>query len=71
VRIVKKQVRVPVLVVLGVCADGRRITLAMQIAGQESEAAWCELLRALVERHLGTPSLAVIDGSRSYQEFRV
>jgi len=63
VRIGKKRVRVPVLVVLGVCADGRRIVLAMQIAGQESEAAWRELLQALVERHLGTPSLAVIDGN--------
>jgi putative transposase len=63
VRIGKKRVRVPVLVVLGVCADGRRIVLAMRIAGQESEAAWLELLQSLVERHLGTPSLAVIDGN--------
>lgn len=63
VRIGKKRVRVPVLVVLGVCADGRRIVLAMRIAGQESEAAWRELLRALMERHLGTPTLAVIDGN--------
>jgi transposase-like protein len=63
VRIGKKRVRVPVLVVLGVCADGRRIVLAMRIAGQESEAAWRELLEALVERHLATPSLAVIDGN--------
>jgi transposase-like protein len=63
VRIGKKRVRVPVLVVLGVCADGRRIVLAMRIAGQESAAAWRELLEALVERHLATPSLAVIDGN--------
>jgi transposase-like protein len=63
VRIGKKRVRVPVLVVLGVCGDGRRIVLAMQIAGQESEAAWRELLQELVERHLGTPALAVIDGN--------
>jgi transposase-like protein len=63
VRIGKKRVRVPVLVVLGVCADGRRIVLAMRIAGQESAAAWRELLQSLVERHLGTPTLAVIDGN--------
>jgi putative transposase len=50
VRIGKKRVRVPVLVVLGVCADGRRIVLAMRIAGQESEAAWRELLQSLTER---------------------
>src|SRR5215469_3602867 len=59
----KKRVRVPVRVVLGVCADGRRIVLAMRIAGQESEAAWRELMQSLVERHLGTPTLAVIDGN--------
>jgi putative transposase len=63
VRIGKKRVRVPVLVVLGVCADGRRIVLAMRIAGHESEAAWRELLHSLVERRLGTPTLAVIDGN--------
>jgi putative transposase len=63
VRIGKKRVRVPVLVVLGVCADGRRIVLAMRIAGQESEAAWRELLQSLVDRHLGTPALAVVDGN--------
>jgi len=63
VRIGKKRVRVPVLVVLGVCADGRRIVLAMRIAGQESEVAWRELLQSLVERQLGTPTLAAIDGN--------
>jgi len=67
VRIGKKRVRVPVLVVLGVCADGRRIVLAMRIAGQESAAAWRELLQSLVERHLGTPSLAAIDGNPGLQ----
>jgi putative transposase len=63
VRIGKKRARVPVLVILGVCADGRRIVLAMRIAGQESEIAWRELLQSLVERHLATPALAVIDGN--------
>jgi putative transposase len=63
VRIGKKRARVPVLVILGVCADGRRIVLDIRIAGQESEIAWRELLQSLVERHLGTPALAVIDGN--------
>jgi putative transposase len=63
VRIGKKRARVPVLVTLGVCADGRRIVLDMRIAGQESEAAWRELVQSLVARHLGTPALAVIDGN--------
>ena len=38
-RIGKKRARVPVLVTLGVCADGRRVVLDMRIAGHESEAA--------------------------------
>jgi len=63
VRIGKKRARVPVLVTLGVCADGRRVVLDMRIAGQESEAARRELLQSLVVRHLGTPALAVIDGN--------
>ncbi|MBV8055987.1 MAG: transposase, partial [Deltaproteobacteria bacterium] len=67
VRIGKKRARVPVLVTLGVCADGRRMILDMRIAGQESEAAWRELLQSLVARHLGTPTLAVIDGNPGLQ----
>jgi putative transposase len=63
VRIGKKRARVPVLVTLGVCADGRRVVLDMRIAGQESEPAWRELFESLVARHLGTPALAVIDGN--------
>jgi transposase-like protein len=67
VRIGKKRTRVPVLVTLGVCADGRRIVLDIRIAGQESEAAWRELVQSLVKRHLGTPALAVIDGNPGLQ----
>lgn len=67
VRIGKKRARVPVLVTMGVCADGRRIVLDMGIAGQESEAAWRELLQSLVKRNLGTPTLAVIDGNPGLQ----
>ena len=63
VRIGKKRARVPVLVTLGVCADGRRIVLDMRIAGQESEAAWRELVQSLAKRHVCTPVLAVIDGN--------
>ena len=67
VRIGKKRARVPVLVTLGVCADGRRIVVDMRIAGQESEAAWRELLQSLVKRNVGTPALAVIDGNPGLQ----
>jgi putative transposase len=63
VRIGKRRVRVPVLVTLGVRADGERIILDVRLAGDESTAAWRDVIRGLVERHLGTPVLAVIDGS--------
>jgi len=63
VQIGKKRVRVPVLVTLGVCADGRRVVLDMRIAGEESEVSWSEVLQSLVECHVGTPLLAVIDGN--------
>jgi transposase-like protein len=39
VRIGKKRVRVPVLVTLGVGADGQRVVLDLRLAGAESEQA--------------------------------
>ncbi len=63
VRIGKKRVRVPVLVTLGVCADGRRVVLDLRLAGVESEQAWLDAVRQLSARNLGAPLLAVIDGN--------
>lgn len=63
VRLGKQRVRVPVLVTLGVCADGRRVLLDMRMAGEESAAAWREVIESLVARHIGVPVLAVIDGN--------
>jgi putative transposase len=63
VRIDKKRVRVPVLVTLGTRASGERVVLDVRIAGEESSAAWGEVITALVKRRLGVPKLAVIDGS--------
>ena len=63
VRIGKRRVRVPVLVTLGVRADGERVILDVRLAGDESTAAWRDVIRSLVERHVGTPGLAIIDGS--------
>lgn len=40
VRIGKRRVRVPVLVTLGVRADGARVVLDMRLVGDESTAAW-------------------------------
>lgn len=63
VRLGKQRVRVPVLVTLGVCADGRRILLDLRMAGEESAAAWREVVESLVARQIGVPVLAVIDGN--------
>jgi transposase-like protein len=63
VRIGKRRVRVPVLVTLGVRADGERVVLDIRLAGDESTAAWRDVIRSLVDRHVGTPNLAIIDGS--------
>jgi transposase-like protein len=63
VRIGKRRVRVPVLVTLGVRADGQRVVLDLRLAGDESTGAWRDVIRGLVERHVGTPALAMVDGS--------
>src|SRR5437762_4525177 len=47
VRIGKRRVRVPVLVTLGVRADGERVVLDVRLAGDESTAAWRDVIRSL------------------------
>jgi putative transposase len=63
VRIGKRRVVVPVLVSLGVKADGKRVVLDMRLAGEESAASWGEVVASLVRRNLGMPKLALIDGN--------
>ena len=63
VRIGKRRVRVPVLITLGVRADGERVVLDVRLAGDESTAAWRDVIRSLAERQVGRPLLAIIDGS--------
>ena len=63
VRLGKKRVVVPVLVALGVRADGRKVLVDLRLVGDESTAAWRDTIRSLVDRHVGTPALALIDGS--------
>src|SRR3989442_6336897 len=63
VRIGKRRVRVPVLVTLGVRADGERVVLDVRLAGDESTAAWRDVIRSFAERQVGRPLLAIIDGS--------
>lgn len=63
VRLGKRRVRVPVLVTMGVRADGQRVVLDMRLVGDESTAAWRDVVQQLQARRVGTPALAVIDGN--------
>ena len=68
VRIGKRRVRVPVLVTLGVRSDGEKVVLDMRIAGDESAAAWNDVVADVVRRKLAAPLLAVIDGNPGLPE---
>jgi len=63
VRLGRRRVRGPVLVTLGIKAEGPRLVLDLRLAGQETAAAWQEVMAKLVERHVGRPVLAIIDGN--------
>jgi transposase-like protein len=63
VRLGKRRVRVPVLVTMGVRADGERVVVDMRLVGDESTAAWRDVIQQLQARHVGTPALAIIDGN--------
>lgn len=68
VRIGKRRERVPVLVTLGIRGDGEKVVLDVRLAGDESAAAWGEVVADLVKRKLGAPILAVIDGNPGMPE---
>ena len=63
VRIGRRRVRVPVLVTLGIKAEGQRVVLDLRVSGQETTWAWQEVIDKVVERHVGVPLLALIDGN--------
>jgi transposase-like protein len=63
VRIGRQRAVVPVLVTLGVKANGQRIIVGLRLAGEESAASWGEVVADLVRRNVGAPKLALIDGN--------
>jgi transposase-like protein len=63
VRSAGKVVRVPVLGVVGVLADGGKQLLALELCGGESFEAWKGYLDDLAARGLRAPVLAIIDGN--------
>lgn len=63
VRLDRKVVSVPVLVALGVRADGQKVVLDLETLTSESTTAWSGFVENLIARGLPRPQLCVIDGS--------
>lgn len=67
VRLDHKATNLPVLVALGVRADGQKVVLAMRAMGGESEAAWRALLDDLIARGMAVPDLVIVDGGKGLE----
>lgn len=67
VRLDRKATNLPVLVALGVRADGQKVVLAMRAMGGESEAAWRTLLDDMIARGLHVPKLVIVDGGKGLE----
>lgn len=63
VRLAQKVVTAPVVVALGVRADGQKVVLDLELLTSEATTAWQGLLEGLSARGLRRPRLCVIDGN--------
>jgi transposase-like protein len=63
VRLGQRVGSVPVLLALGVLADGSKRLLALELCTSESREAWAGLLENLTTRGLVAPKLCIVDGS--------
>lgn len=63
VRLARRVVKVPVLVVLGVRENGERELLDLRVAPSESTDAWSGMVEQLVRRNLSSPVLVQVDGN--------
>lgn len=64
VRIAKKVISVPVLVGLGVKADGQKVIMDLELFQSESSSCWEGFVEGLVSRGLKAPLLVIIDGNK-------
>jgi putative transposase len=64
VRIANKVVSAPVLVALGVKADGQKVVLDLELLQSESSECWGGFVEGLVGRGLKRPCLVIIDGNK-------
>lgn len=63
VRLDRKATSIPLLVVIGVRADGHKILLAVKNMGGETTEAWRAILDDLVARGLRRPEFLIVDGA--------
>jgi transposase-like protein len=63
VRLAQKVVPAPVLVALGIRADGQKVVLDLELLTSEATTAWQGFLEGLSARGLRRPRLCVIDGN--------
>lgn len=64
VRMARRVVSVPVLVVMGVAEDGTKRLLGLELAVSEAGEHWSRLVKDLARRGLPSPVLVVTDGHR-------
>ena len=62
VRMARRVVSVPVLVILGVAEDGRKCLIGLELAVNEASAHWSRLVKDLASRGLEAPELIIADG---------
>jgi len=64
VRVAAKVVSAPVLVGLGVKADGQKVVLGLELLQSESSECWGGFVEGLVHRGLRRPCVVIIDGNK-------
>jgi len=62
VRLARRVVSVPVLAVMGVDGDGRKVLVSLQLAVSEASLHWKGVIEDLLRRGLPTPELVIADG---------
>lgn len=62
VRLARRVVSVPILAVLGVDRDGRKVLVSLQLAVSEASVHWRAVIEDLLRRGLPAPELVISDG---------
>lgn len=68
VRLARRVISVPVLAVLGVTEDGRKILVSLSLALSEAGAHWTRVIEDLQGRGLRTPELLISDGHKGLRK---